>query len=353
LIAKYHVAGLGAGVMRGGKLVWTGFYGEQGPGIKATAATLFNVASMAKPITAETIVRAAAAGQLSLDQPMAPTWVDPDIASDRRHLALTPRIALSHRTGFPNWRRMNRGGKLAFLVDPGTRFGYSGEGFNYVARFAEKKTGETLEALADKYVFRPMGMTQTSYSQRGWMTGRVATPMDTTGHWGKPDLHPAGHWSAADDIYTTVADYAGFLSGVMSGQGLTAEQAADRFRAEVDISPEWPCVAKPADRCPDHASYALGWFRFDYGADPVIWHGGDDWGEHSIAYFYPKTRDGVIVLVNGGNGRYAVIDAVDLLDDHSPIPAFAKAHRSPIGGWLRALLDAAYAGTLPGQKPRT
>ena len=352
LLDRYHVAALGVGIIRQGEIIWTRAYGEQAPGIPASTETLFNVASMTKPITAETILRLVAAGRISLDEPMAPSWVDPDVAGDPRHLRLTPRIALSHQTGFPNWRYLNESGQLGFLFDPGSRFGYSGEGYTYVARFAEKKLGAGFELLADEYVFRPIGMASTSYSRRDWMVGRIATPKDTTGAWGKPDLHPEGRWNAADDIFTTVHDYATFMISVMNAEGLSPELAVERIRTETSIASEWPCVAKPADRCPNPAGMTLGWFRFDYGAEPLIWHGGDDWGEHGLAYYYPRTRAGVVVLVNGGNGRYAELDALDLLDDHPPIPSFAKARRSPLAVWLRSLLDAAYAGKLPGQKPR-
>ena len=49
-------------------------------------------------------------------------------------------------------------------------------------------------------------------------------------------------------------------------------------------------------------------------------------------------------MVNGGSGRFAVSDALDLLDQASPIRAFADVRRSPVAVWLRALLEAAYAG---------
>ena len=56
--------------------------------------------SVTKTITAEVIVRLADAGTLSLDEPMSPHWVDPDIKEDSRHNDLTPRLALTHKTGF-------------------------------------------------------------------------------------------------------------------------------------------------------------------------------------------------------------------------------------------------------------
>ena len=344
LLTKHNVAGMGAAIIREGRIVWTGGYGLQGPGTPVTESTLFNVASMAKPVAAEVILRLAAAQRLSLDESMAAAWVDPDIVHDPRAAKLTPRLALSHQMGFANWRRMSPGGKLTFEFEPGARFGYSGEGYNYVARFAEKKTGSTFEALVDQYVFRPMGLSHMSFSGRPWMGGNVAIPMDTTGAWGKPDLRPEGDLKAADDLFSTVREYATFLIAVMDRAGLPGALADERIRSHVDIANQWPCVAKPAMFCPTHTGYALGWIRFDYGEVPVIWHGGDDWGEHSLAYFYPRTRDGVIVMVNGGSGRFAVSDALDILDRNSPIRVFAEARRSPVAVWLRALLEAAYAG---------
>jgi CubicO group peptidase (beta-lactamase class C family) len=120
------------------KVAWTKVYGEQSPGVAATEKTLYNVASLTKPITAETILRLASARKLSLDESMSQIWVDPDIRDDPYSKLLTPRLCLSHQTGFANWRRMT-GGVLKIRWKPGTQTGYSGEGYNYVGAFAEKE----------------------------------------------------------------------------------------------------------------------------------------------------------------------------------------------------------------------
>ena len=125
MLADYEIASVGVALIEDGRVTLTKVYGEQAPGVPASNATLFNLASLTKPVTAEVILRLASSGALSLDEPMTKYWTDPDIATDPRREGLTARIALAHQTGFPNWR--GEGGRLAFRSDPGTAFGYSGE----------------------------------------------------------------------------------------------------------------------------------------------------------------------------------------------------------------------------------
>ena len=79
---------------------------------------------------------------------------------------MTPRIALTHTTGFPNWRFFRRDGKLVFERAPGAGYGYSGEGFQSLARFAEKKLGKPFPALVDEMVLKPVGMAHTNFTVR-------------------------------------------------------------------------------------------------------------------------------------------------------------------------------------------
>lgn len=130
---------------------------SKSPGPPVDDKTLYNVASLTKPITAEVILRLASNDRLSLDEPMAPFWTDPDIKDNPWSRLLTPRICLSHQTGFTNWRYQTKG-VLTFQWQPGAKTGYSGEGFDYVARFAEKKTGQP---WAQRYVFDEIGMHDT------------------------------------------------------------------------------------------------------------------------------------------------------------------------------------------------
>ncbi len=128
LLSEWHVPSASVAQIKGGRIVQTRAYGQQSSSVSATSDTLYNVASLTKPVSAEVVLRLASKGVLSLDEPMDRYWTDPDIASDERRKLLTPRIALSHQTGFANWRS-ETGDILRFRSEPGKGFGYSGEGY--------------------------------------------------------------------------------------------------------------------------------------------------------------------------------------------------------------------------------
>src|SRR5271154_7172568 len=161
-LKQYNVPSVAVAYIANGKLVWTAVAGEQSPGVPATDKTLYNIASLTKPIVAETILRLASQNKLQLDESIYPYWVDPDLKNNPWNKLLTPRLCLSHQTGFANWRRMTNG-ILTFKFQPGTQSSYSGEGFFYVARFAQNKAGQPFDRLAQNYVLGPLGMKDTSF----------------------------------------------------------------------------------------------------------------------------------------------------------------------------------------------
>ena len=328
LRTRYSLATIAAGVIKSAELQWAGYYGFAREGKSAGPSTLFNVASMTKPITAEVIVRLVARGAIDLDESMAPHWVDPDVETDPRHRILTPRVALTHRTGFPNWRRQNEDGVLRFTRAPDTEYGYSGEGYDYVARFAEKKLGRDFEDLVRTTVFEPLGMHDASISPRPWVRERIAHPVDGTGAFQTPycsangvDCTEDGTWSAADDLAIGLPDYARFLRGVMLGSALSPELQHARFQIHTSTAndPVIRCPFEEPTKCPTAQGFGLGWEIFEFGDQKIISHSGGDWSERAIGYFYADSKDGVLVFLNGPDAIPAVIEAMRLLDPVSPL----------------------------------
>lgn len=314
-LKESDVPSVAVAYIEGGKVAWTAVYGEQSPGVPATEKTLYNMASLTKPVTAETVLRLASAGKLSLDESMAPYWVDPDIKDDPWTKLLTPRLCLSHQTGFPNWRRMT-GGVLKIRWEPGTQSGYSGEGYNYVGRFTEKRMGEPFDALAQEMVFDPIGMKETSYTVKKWYEGRLAVPRGPKGE--KPIDEVANTWNGADLLRTTIGDYAKFVVSVMHDEGLTREIAAERATMTRDLvkPDDLKKVCKEAgdvEPCNVTAGMGLGWEVETVNGERILDHDGSDWGVKTLVMFVPSRDTGIIVFTNGENGRQVIRKVVEVL----------------------------------------
>jgi CubicO group peptidase (beta-lactamase class C family) len=322
LLAERRVPSVSIAHIENGRIAFAVAYGEQSPGVPATQRTLYNVASLTKPIAAEVVLRLAAQGKLSLDEPMHPVWTDPDVASDERHKLLTPRIALSHQTGFPNWRWMAKDKRLAFGHAPGRGVGYSGEGYEYFARFAEKKTGEPFQTLAEKLVFAPAGIKDTSFTERPWFKGRLARPTNQEGKPIKPTIRST--FLASDDIHTTATDYARFMISVMNRKGLTPELIAERERVQADTRPIH-CTGTAEASCPYELGFGLGWEVHKYPGRTILWHTGADNGEFAVAFLNPDTRNGSVILTSSRRGMEVIIDIMERLETD---PVFLRAMKA-------------------------
>lgn len=319
ILARHKVPSVSIAHVEDGRLVLAAAYGEQSSGVPATPKTLYNVASLAKPISAEIVLRLASAGLLSLDEPMHPVWTDPDVSGDPRHRLLTPRLALSHRTGFPNWRFLAADRKLAFAHAPGAGIGYSGEGYEWVARFAARKAGAEFEALAERLVFAPAGMKDTAYTTRPWFAGRLAVGRDESGAPVDPVLRQS--YLASDDIHTTAADYARFMISAMNRAGLSPAIAAERETVQASTR-DRHCAGDKAEACPIELGFGLGWEVHKYPGATILFHTGADKGEFTLAFFNPRTRNGTVVLTSSRNGPLAIVDVLDRIGGEPALLAF-------------------------------
>lgn len=297
-LKKHDVPSLAVASIENHQVAWTSIHGEQSPGVPASAKTLYNVASLTKPVTAETILRLVSAGKLDLDEPMAAHWVDPDLAQNPWHKLLTPRLALSHQTGFKNWR-YETNNVLRFEWEPGTKTGYSGEGYDYVARFAERKLQRPFEELAREYVLDPIGMPETSFTHRPSHEGRLAHPRKA----------PV-KWSAADLLHTTIADYAKFVTSVMANQRITPSLAAERLVLTRNMAEPRDvrkvCSQANLNPCAAQAGMGLGWEILQLNGETLIRHTGSDPGVRTLALFVPARRSGLVAFTNGQEGNKVI-----------------------------------------------
>lgn len=330
VLDQHRIVTAGLGLVVDGKLAWALYHGDASPGVPANATTRFNVASITKTVTAETALRLVEAGELDLDEPLAKYWVDPDVASDPRLQSLTARTVLTHTTGFPNWRFFRSDGKLAFSRTPGEAYGYSGEGFEYLARAISNKLQRPFPQVVREQVFEPAGMQHTVMEIRRDGLRDVAIPIDDAGTahrmWCRPNggCREEGSYSAADDLLVTVPDYASFLAMVAHDESGNAGTPLARGSVLVDTGDDAvvDCEDPTVTKCPRAQGYGLGFQVIDYDAMRVIGHGGNDWAEVTLGYIRLPNRDGLIVFLNAPNrrGLEAMPELVELLDPDSPFP---------------------------------
>lgn len=288
-LKQNNVPAAGVGIIENGKLSYAKVFGELrgGPTSPAPPNTIFQVASLTKPVVIILTLKFISEGKWNLDEPLAKYWVDPDVQNDPRHKQLTTRHVLTHRSGFPNWRT----NKLEFMADPGTKVNYSGEGFEYLRRALEKKFNEPLERLAQKYLFRPYGMKDTRFYWDASMDeSRFAVAHNKDG---KPyDIHKNTTANAADLLLTTIADYGSFATNVLKGSGLSASVFNEMVR---------PQVSYPSGK---NMFFGLGWMvmpELSNGEYALI-HTGSDPGVNTVIVLFPKSQRGLIVFTNGDNG---------------------------------------------------
>jgi CubicO group peptidase (beta-lactamase class C family) len=304
------VPGVQIAVLRDGATAWHGAFGVANVETRTpvTDTSVFEAASLSKPVFAYAVLKLADAGRLDLDRPLA-TYLPGgyDVGDDDRLSRITARHVLTHQTGFPNWRPGGQPLKIHFA--PGERFSYSGEGFVYLAAVVERITGETLEAFMKRSVFDPLGMTSSSYVfQERFESLKVYNHGLLGGLAGRRTPWRA---NAAASLHTTAEDYARLVSAVMAGTGLRPSTARQLLspQSRPDEAGTNTATVPPTGRAVPSLAWGLGWGleQDDYGWS--LWHWGDNGPTKAYVAASPSRRLGVVVFLNSENGL-SIVPAV-------------------------------------------
>lgn len=288
LLKDNHVPAVGIGIIESGKLTKVEVYGTLDKLNAAPSNTIFKVASLTKPIVALTTLKLIDEGLLDLNEPLYKYWIDPDIKNDKRHKQLTPKLILTHRTGFPNWRYGTESNKLTFQSDPGTNYQYSGEGFEYLRKGIENKLGKSIEKLVEEVLFDPLEMSNTHFWWNSEMDeSRYAHNFNAKGE--KLENQRYYEANAAANLLTTVEDYGKFLEYVINGGGLSENLYQDMKKQHVKLR--------------ENDFFGLGWeILTDFSNDEfALMHTGKDPGVSTLAIWFPKSKNGYLIFLNGDN----------------------------------------------------
>jgi CubicO group peptidase (beta-lactamase class C family) len=310
LMKEGTVPGLSMAVIRGGKTYWAHGFGvrDAKTGAPVTDDTIFEAASLSKPVFAYGVLKLVDQGKIDLDTPLTHYLPKPYIEGDARLDKITARIVLSHRTGFPNWRPGDDK-PLTIHFTPGERFSYSGEGFVYLGKVVEQVTGKPLNEYMTEAVFTPLGMTSSSYIWRADYDSRTASPHDAAGEPG--EKRKPKDVNTAASLQTTAGDYAKFVEALLNGTGLKPGTIREMEKAQIAVNPECTnCTEQEPKELSKSVFWGLGIGIQQTAQGESLWHWGDNGRFKCFVVAYPKQKIGAVVFMNGESGLSIIGDVL-------------------------------------------
>jgi CubicO group peptidase (beta-lactamase class C family) len=272
--------------------------------------TVFQAASLSKPVFAYAVLKLVEQGKLDLDVPVLnylpqqdprgyvhvqnPFSAGPvitDLVTTTELQTVTARMLLMHSSGLPNWANQ----ALNFSFKPGTRWQYSGEGYVLLQRAVEAIASAPLNEVMERVVFNPIGMTNSSYVWSDRFKDSLVVGHARTGLAMRPTRFQAP--VAAATLYTTAHDYAKFMAALMNDAKLLNIVLDSTIAVDKGLGLNW----------------SLGWGTAtsqSEAAEPndrFIWQWGNNPGYRAFAVASVTSGDAVVILTNSDNGM-AVIE---------------------------------------------
>lgn len=255
--------------------------------------TVWPVASLTKPLFVYGALLLVQQGQLELEHPMR-AYLPQPYADDPFVPQMTVRQAMSHTTGFPNWRSAE-GLRAAFA--PSTKFSYSSEGLTYLQQVVESVTQMPLSQYLQERVFAPLGMQHTQL--------QAETPGDLppTMEFLKGSLLA----NAALSLRTTIEDYARFMNAMLEWEWL-----------DEMLHPQIAVVDVP------NLQWGLGWGLQKGSTTHSFWH----WGARGIprtmnfAMGIPEQGKAIVIFTDHANGLYLCQNIIEAWIGETKLPAF-------------------------------
>ncbi len=313
-MAHYKVPGVSVAFFDHGQILWTRAYGFADVATKkpVTPDTLFQAASISKPVAALAALRLVQDGKLNLDEDVnvkLRTWKVPENEFTQKDKVTIRRI-LSHSAGLtvhgfagyasdepvPTVVQILNGEKPAnsdpIRVDifPSTLWRYSGGGYVILQTLMSDLTGKPFPQIMRELVLAPAGMTHSTYEQPlpQHRASEAATPYRPNGDpvqggWHTyPEMAPAGLWTTPSDLARMAmevqSEYAGKSSKILS-QDMARQMLTKQF-----------------------GTWGLGFGLETSGSKPSFGHTGGNEGYRCNIEAYTDSGQGFAVMTNSDSG---------------------------------------------------
>lgn len=345
VMANTNTQGFALAVIDEGKVVFVKSYGlRNAKGDPLRRDTIMYGASLTKAVFAYTVMQLVDEGRINLDTTIdrylprpLPEYTEPDVedryarwsdlAGDERWRKLTPRILLTHSSGFANFGFLEPDGKLKFHFNPGERYAYSGDGLILLQFVLERGMGLDLGKEMQTRVFDRFGMRNTSMIWRADFAANLADGWDIDG---KTEPHDErSRVRAAGSMDTTIEDFAKFAAAFARREGLSARSRAEITRPQLAITTrtEFPTLQKELPKAERRADLAagLGLLVFNGPQGPGYEKGGHNDVTGNSWVCVERRRRCVVMLSNDVRAEAFFPGLVRfVLGDINPPYAFSK-----------------------------
>ncbi|MDD3201335.1 MAG: serine hydrolase [Bacteroidales bacterium] len=289
--------------------------------------SIFQAASLSKPVFAYIVMRMVDNGEIDLDTPIC-EYTDIDRFTDKESARkLTPRIVLSHRTGLPNWATGPSSDEwpvspINFKYPVDSCFAYSGEGYAFLQRAVEAIRHSTLDEIARKEVFEPLNMPTTSYK---WLPeyDTLAIPgFNRAGENRGTGRHPRE--SSAYTLRTNATEYARFVDALMTGTGLSQKSHKEILTIQTHATR----YADEHRDCDSSICWCLGVGAVTESATAktpkYYWHWGDNGNFKALFVFDPAKKNYIVYFTNSAKGHDIADEVIKLFFNEN----------LPVGDWI-------------------
>ena len=316
LMEKRNIRGVSLAIIQNSKVILVKSYGVQSAEtqIAVTSETVYEFASLSKPVFSLAVLQLAKEGKIDLDTPLYKYLEYQDAAHDARYKLITARIVLSHTTGFPNW---GRGERLKIAFTPGEQFRYSGQGYVYLQKVVEKITGKPLQQIVQEQVFTPIRMTHSSFIWKDEFEVNMAYGHSKNGQVAR-EISKWEEGVSASSLITDVRDYSKFVSHILN-----------EYRKGNPIIRN---MVNPKVRVKDYGKWgqlfwSLGWGIEDTRQGRSIWHWGDNGEYRSLVVANLENGIGLVYASNSSTGlRPIAIVIQNTIGGVHPLTRFNKVH---------------------------
>lgn len=285
-----QVCAVAYATIHAGKISGSGGASGCDRGRQPTADSVFQAASLSKPVFAYAVLKLAQEGSLDLDAPLVgylphgylhiqnpfafgqPPVTDRVVTPELQ--AVTARMILNHTSGLPNWSS----DPLAFDFKPGTDWQYSGEGFMLLQRVVESITNQGLDDFMRRWLFDPLGMSNTAFR---WEPQFTETFMP-----GLPRYMEISEALAPFSLHTSAKDYAKFLAALMAD----AQVVQLIVQSPVSVVPTLGL------------GWGLGWGVERGEKETFIWQWGNNPGYRAFVMASTSSGNAIVIFANSEQG---------------------------------------------------